>query len=395
MTGDATTQLLLALCRANLTAADRRRVAALLEQSVDWPRLAELAKLHGVVGLARHNLAASGAFEQVPPSVWQAIQTAAAQVALDGLVRLQALRLAVPALQASGVQPILLKGYALAALLYPDPLLRPSADVDLLVRPDELPAACAALETIGGRLPSRDEIAFQRVHSYDLACTLVPLAGRPVLVELHWNLAPRGLFALDLDGWRGRSQTFALDGLSVRRLSPEDMLLHLTLHMRKHRYVGLRWLGDVAELVRRSAVADPEQPLDWDYVATAARLAGMSVLLYAGLTLAERLLAAPVPAGVLAVVRPSAARRRLIQATLTQDLLLAPAETGEPGWTQRAPMEVWLLDRPAAMARELRYRLLPPTEAALGAQAAGMSRSQRAAFNVRRLVSHGATLLRR
>lgn len=391
MTGDATTALLLALCRAHLTAADRQGIAELLAQPVEWPRLAELAKLHGVVSLARHNLAVMGASGQVPPSVWQDMQMAAAQVALDGMVRLQALRLAVPALQANGVQPILLKGYALAALLYPDPLLRPSADVDLLVQPEELPAACAALETIGGRLPSQSKIAFQRAHSYDLACTLFPLAGRPVLVELHWNLAPRGLLALDLDGWRERSQALALDGLNLRRLSSEDMLLHLALHMRKHRYVGLRWLNDVAELARRSAEYGESQPLDWGYVVAAARQAGMSVLLYTSLSLAQRLLSAPVPAEVLAAVRPSVVRRRLIQATLTQDLLLAPAEVGEAGWTRRAPMEVWLLDRPAAMARELRFRLLPPAEATPGAQAAG----RRAWFKARRLASRSATLLRR
>ena len=37
----------------------------------------------------------------------------------------------------------------------------------------------------------------------------------------------------------------------LRRFMPEEQLLHLALHMRKHRYVGLRWLADVAELLRR------------------------------------------------------------------------------------------------------------------------------------------------
>jgi hypothetical protein len=80
---------------------------------------------------------------------------------------------------------------------------------------------------------------------------------------------------------------------------------------------------------------------------------------------------------------------------LTQDLLMQAVEKDEAGWTQRAPMEVWLLDRPSAMARELRYRLLPPAEGALGAQAATLDARQRALFSVRRLASRGATLLRR
>src|SRR5215510_8711385 len=43
-------------------------------------------------------------------------------------------------LRAAGVEPLLAKGWA-AALLYPDPALRPYGDVDLLVRPEHFRAA--------------------------------------------------------------------------------------------------------------------------------------------------------------------------------------------------------------------------------------------------------------
>ncbi len=78
---------------------------------------------------------------------------------------------------------------------------------------------------------------------------------------------------------------------------------------------------------------------------------------------------------------------------LSQAALLAPLEREDAGWTRLAPVEILLIDRPAAMARELGYRLLPPPEAVLGAEALGMSRGQRLAFQARRLLDRSATLV--
>lgn len=401
---DPTAALLLALCRSTLDGVDFERVRALAGASVDWPRLADLAQLHGVVGLVWRNLAAldAGAPALAAGGGWQqaclAMQQAAAQIAFDGMLQLRRLVHVVQTLRSAGVEPLVLKGSVLADLVYGDPLLRPSTDLDLLVRRSEVAAALAALEAVGARLPTQNQIDFQLANSYDLGVVLPPLAGRSGLVELHWDIAPRGLVTVDLDTWRQRAQPCVLEGETCQRLSPEDTLLHLALHMRKHRYVGLRWLCDIAELVRRfspPASTAAGQPLQWDYVVTSARRAGMSVLLYVGLSLARRLLAAPAPDEVLHAVEPSALRRRLIAAALTQDVLVSPVEKDEVGWTQRAPMEVWLLDRPSAMARELRYRLLPPAEGPAGAAAAAMSGRQRLTFNVQRLADRSAKLLRR
>ncbi len=401
---DRTAALLLALCRATLDDADAERVRALSSAGVDWQRLADLAQLHGVVGLVWRNLAALDIRAKVAPAddgwqqACQTMQRAAAQIAFDGMLQLHRLGQVVQALRSAGIEPIVLKGPVLADLVYGDPLLRPSTDLDLLVRDSEVTAACAALEALGARLPSKSQVDFQLANSYDLGVVLPPLAGKPGLVELHWDVAPRGLITVDLDMWRRRAQPCVVEGEAYRRLSPEDTLLHLALHMRKHRYVGLRWLCDIAELVRRfgpAASAPAGRPLQWDYVVASARLAGMAVLLYVSLSLAGQLLAAPVADEVLRALKPSALRRRLVASALSLEVLVSPVEKDEIGWTQRAPLEVWLLDRPAAMVRELRYRLLPPAAGPAGEAAAAMSARQRLTFNVQRLADRGTKLLRR
>lgn len=390
---DPTGALLLALCRSDRGDAARAELAGLLAQPIDWPRLSELAALHGVVGLVRQALLALDAAASVPAPAWQAMSQAAAQIAFDGMVQQRQLAAAVAALHSAGIEPLLLKGYALAEMIYADPLARPSADLDLLVRPDQVGLACQALARMGCTLPDPATVDVQLANAYDLPVILPAMAGRVTLLELHWHLAPRGLFALDLDLWRARAERFQVAGQPALRFSPEDMLLHLALHMRKHRYVGLRWLCDVAELLRRFAAPDASRPLDWHYIVGGARAAGLTVLLYTSLALAQRLLAAPIAPQVLAALEPALWRRSILQSVLAQDALLAPLERENAGWTRLAPLEILLIDRPAAMAAELGYRLLPPPEAVLGAHAAGMPRGQRLAFQFRRLLHRSATMI--
>ncbi|MEZ4766863.1 MAG: nucleotidyltransferase family protein [Caldilineales bacterium] len=173
---------------------------------------------------------------------------------------------------------------------------------------------------------------------------------------------------------------------TVRRFLPEQQLLHLALHMRKHRYVGLRWLADVAELLRRF-----QETLDWRYLVTTARAAGLQTLLYTGISLAREYFDAPCPTEPLHALTPSAVRRRLLQSVLTQDALMTPVEMDDAGWTHLAPAEVLLLDKPSAMARELRYRLFPPADRLAGPDRAG----NRMSLYASRLVQRTTTLLRR
>lgn len=392
MEHDSTIDLLLALCVGEPDAAAQARIAALSAQTIDWQRLSQLAALHGVVGLARRTLTALDAQASVPAQPWQALEAAATQIAFDGMLHLRETARMVAALAQAGIDPLLLKGQALADLLYGDPLLRPSGDIDLLIRQEEMSAAQQALAAVGYVPQSGAWLDYQLRHSYHISLWREVMPGRRVLLELHWDLGPRNLFGYDLAAWRRQAQTFTLAGVpaALRRFAPDDQLLHLALHMRKHRYVGLRWLVDMAELLRRF-----QATLDWPYLAAAAQQAGLRTLLYTSGALASQFLAAPAPQEWLRRLEPSILRRQLLRSVLTQEALLTPVEMEDAGWTRLAPVEVLLLDRPGAMARELGYRLFPPVEKLAGPDAAGSASRSRLALYANRLVQRTATLLRR
>lgn len=387
---DASRSLLLCLSRASLSASAQDRASQLLDGPVDWSQLLLWARLHQVIALVTQNLTKYGLENCVPPQVWTQMRQALHGIRFDLLVQFEQVSRVLAALDSAAVDVLVLKGYGLTDLLYGDLALRPSGDLDLLVRPDQIELACTVLKTIGIPPPPAEAFRFHLENGYHLPLAGAELAGRDLAVELHWDLGPRGLNALNLDEMWQRSQQFTVDGMTALRFSPEDMLLHLALHIRKHRFVGLRWLCDMADLARGF-----DGRLDWDYVLVNARHAGLETLLFTSLSSCVQLLEAPVPSYVLAWLQPSALRRRVLAMTLPGDPFDVPVAEDKAGWSRLAALEIVLLDKPDAMARELRYRLFPPSEALSGVAGADSSVGQRMSLYASRLAQRTATLLRR
>src|SRR5262249_50210801 len=109
-------------------------------------------------------------------------------------------------------------------------------------------------------------------------------AGRNLL-ELQWNIVPR-FYAVtfNVDDLLSRAKNVRLCGRAVRTLSPEDMVLTLTVHAAKHAWVRLHWLRDIAGVV-------VTQRLDWDLLTRRARELGIARIVGVSLVLAHRLLA--------------------------------------------------------------------------------------------------------
>jgi hypothetical protein len=156
---------------------------------------------------------------------------------LQDAYRLQALRSAVHDrevaeafrfLRASGVEPVLGKGWA-AARLYPDPALRPYGDVDLYVAAESHAAATAVL-----------------------------FSGRPVPpVDLHAGFAE--LDDRTPDDLAARLVTVEVDGTGVRTFGAEDHLRLLCLHALRHGMIRPLWLCDIAAGIERRPAG-----FDWD-----------------------------------------------------------------------------------------------------------------------------------
>jgi len=156
---------------------------------------------------------------------------------------------------------MLIKGSDYARRLYPDAVLRPMQDIDILVPANRMDAVCERLLAAGLRAQpsfgaSRDPAHHERVFFH----------GR-ILVEVHQSFIQRPRNRVDYEGLWQRAVPLEIDGRSVLRLDDVDALVYHTLSMgidqfnvRLIRYVDL-WLL----LARRPgmAMAAAERAREW------------------------------------------------------------------------------------------------------------------------------------
>jgi hypothetical protein len=200
---------------------------------------------------------------RVPGGAWFArpiLQT----LALDA-----ALAEAVPALRAAVVDPLLIKGPAIARWLYDDPNERAYGDIDLLVPVAAVPAARETLVALGYSEPLVDSRTDEQVPH---ATTFV---RGPVVVDLHWelNLMPHP----DAYGLLGRGATrLPVAGIAVLVPSPGALAVIVALHAAQHG----RATTAAADLSRAVARVDIET---WRAAADLAREADALPALRSGL----------------------------------------------------------------------------------------------------------------
>jgi hypothetical protein len=163
------------------------------------------------------------------------------------------------ALRAAGMAEALpLKGVALAAVSWPDPLLRGLVDLDLLVRPEQVQAAREALVRAGyvapeiPWVPTRWEYHLPRLECHGLG------------VELHWRLwppSPLQPFTLpSAESMIGRAVHGVLNDQELLVPSMPDQLLTMAAALAQDGFaVGLRAWADVYWLLRRMDAAELEQ----------------------------------------------------------------------------------------------------------------------------------------
>lgn len=375
-------ELIGACVRAALTGAVGKRVMT-GEQDVDvnWALATELALREGVGPLFYRGLAATGLSEQAPAEEVSRLRTAfvASDARFRGSIE-PALHGALSTLGAAGIQPVVLKGAALAYTAYPDPALRPMTDLDLLVRREELDVASRLLLGSGFHLhPDHvDSEHHLRPHF---------TTGGRVGLEIHHELihVPND-FLVETSGVRARSVAVTIRDLQARALSPEDGL-HLTcVHAGFGHSYGWYLLRSFADVL--AIILSTGPMLDWGRFATLVEQSRTAGAVYWVLTWSREWLGAPVPYEVLSAMAPTPMLRGAFAAAIEPEYL-RPEGSRERDMSdvlRRLLLHLslgWggpLLDRLAVVGREL----FPPREV-LGHLPPDFGRSQ---------LSYAAYLLR-
>lgn len=200
------------------------------------------------------------------------------------------LRQALEALEAAGASATVLKGFALAHLVYPSPELRPMSDADLWIHTPTLDGAVAALKPLGWHLPWWRDITVGPAGSGGQVGLLLPSAK--LMLELHrepGSLLDNTPQALD-DFWSRRVPA-TLGGVSAWVLPAEETLIHLSLHLAEHH----RFLGAVGRLLDVALVVQARsREINWPAFAERCIALGVSRWVATVLATSHEMLGAPV-----------------------------------------------------------------------------------------------------
>ena len=222
-------------------------------RAADWPAVVETAARLGMLGhlaMRAEDLRHCGAPED---RVARFLEAARGQAAFNLLLAHTETEL-LDKLASHGISTIPVKGVSLSRILYGNPAVRSTTDIDLLVSAAQISAATEMLENCGyrSRLPralllrrafleSTDEHTGESVY-------VAEAGGIPLQVELHWKILP-----LPEETLWGELTEYAAAGGPVQGLSPELYLLYLSAHLAGHGWRSLHWLVDIAAFLEKFA----------------------------------------------------------------------------------------------------------------------------------------------
>jgi hypothetical protein len=291
-------RLLLCCARTVIGSDTADWIRTLLREPIDWDYLIGAASAHGVKPLLCYVLSKSCP-ESIPRNILDQHNRYLHAHTLKNLFLAHELIRLLGALEKIGVTAIPWKGPVLAATAYGDVGLRQFCDLDILVREQDALRAKDLLLSAGYRLQSQESAESKRpvgnsiLSSFTKKCDLQREDGR-VMVELHWAITSHTFyFPLDPNSLWQRVGTVSIEGSPVPNLSPEDLLLVLSVHGSKHHWGRLLWICDIAELLRTYS-----EEIDWKRLTKQASSLGTERILYLALFLAHDVLGAIVPEDV-------------------------------------------------------------------------------------------------
>ena len=286
-------ELLVWCARTIVTDELKARIRQRVQEPLDWEYVLDLARYHGVGPLLYRNLSTVCSDLVPAESLTQLRQRTQAGALLNRLL-VQELVVLCEAFAAQGVPVMPIKGATLASSVYGDLTLRDFSDMDLLVPEGSIAEAQAILLAQG--YERKDPSSDPGETDHDEGPYYVFIKKRTLFrVDIQWVMAGEHFaFQLDRPEFWQRRTAVPLANKTVQGLTPEDLLIVLCVHGSKHAWETLKWVCDVAELLRA------HDQLDWDQIFSSASTWRCRRLVYMGLSLAHLVLDAPLPETVLA-----------------------------------------------------------------------------------------------
>lgn len=255
-------RLLASCARARCGELHYRQITQKASEIIHWQEAPELAEVNGLAPLLYTHLQAAGV--SLPDVDKRVLQDLYLRHRQANQVRATVLGDILTAYDAAGIKAVVLKGAALAHLIYPQSGLRPMRDIDIMVEESCARQAQQILADLGFHAPLNDIETRMTLHHH-LRPAVMNISGLSISIEIHHRFfkdnLPGPVYIHDLTS---PLQAFSLGkGITAHAPGHEDMLWHLCRHMVDNATVfyptRLVWVADIVSYAEHFAGA-----LDWE-----------------------------------------------------------------------------------------------------------------------------------
>lgn len=207
-----------------------------------------------------------------------------------------------------------LKGIALIQKIYPDIGSRYIGDIDLLVKPEDVPKATNLLGELGYSHPSS---FFNPEKPYTIYLNSSPFSkpphqkfgcgGKPTemhyFVHLHWHLLnttfPLFMYRIDMkEVWQKAFPEPCLDK-EILMMAPHHLIVYLSIHAFSHSFNKISLFYDIQKVIEFY-----KDKLNWKQVSRVAKAWRATLPLYYSLYLTSKILKIVFLKDILNIIRP-------------------------------------------------------------------------------------------
>lgn len=300
----------------------------------DWNELIQLASQHKLSLLLLDIFNKNELIELIPANQLEELREKNRLNAIKNIYILQEAQIVLEELKRHNIQTIGLKGVYLLDNVFEDVSLRSMADLDLMVKRNNISEAIDIVQTLGYQ-PS----TYFDIHDINTDIKHVPpmIKNDHHYLEIHWTLLEENEpFLIGIDGLWERAKPVRIAGVDAFSLSLEDLLLHLCIHLAyQHSFeFGLRGLFDIAMVLKRF-----HDDVDWEVLISRAhawranRVVALTFQLLVELfkvsepeDLITRLMEGPFPEEILKHAKENLLFQRDDTAAFTPDLVRLSAK---------------------------------------------------------------------
>ena len=289
--------LLVLASRLHLASEDKAEINNILGQAPDWQCIIRDSGTLGVQPLLHRHLSGEQFAHKIPEDVKLQLRRSYKEQSIRNLWIYGQINRMLEVLAPANIRVVLMKGAFLAKWVYRDIALRPMNDIDLLCRTEDVGIFREGLFQLGFSQESfKSPLHASLAPRFD---HLPPFHHSGKLkVEAHLNIfcgLPHNTD--DMKKVWDRTTPSGFENPGPAFLSPDDHLLHLTLHLGKHMETGFPmfyWFCDIHEMVNLYG-----HEIDWDRFAGIIKSLGSGGKAGALLRLLASHWNTPIPEGLL------------------------------------------------------------------------------------------------